>query len=612
MDFNRLCMGCMGERGDALVCPLCGYDENQKISPLALAPRTVLNQQYLIGRVLGSPGGFGVTYLAWDISLATAVAIKEYMPRALVTRDLNRSTVLPHSQGDEELFRYGLEQFLDEARLLAQFDHLNIVRVRSFFEANATGYLVMDYYRGMNLSEYLKQNGKMLAKPALWVLMPILDGLREVHERNILHRDIKPQNIYIIAERRRPILLDFGAARAAVQGRSQGLTAVLTEGFAPYEQYDRHGRQGPWTDIYACGATLYLMLTGQVPPPALERKLHDKLVPLDQLVSDVPPSISSAVMQALAVEPQQRPQDVRTFQSLLTGNGEIRLTSTTSVSFAEVECPQCRVKNRVPAGYSLADVKCTNCATPLNGAAFLSGHIPPTTPVAHTTLYTSAFTMMTRKGQTIAVATVMVLLLLGGGIWAKQSYDRSLAEEQAKRSVLEQQLKQKEVEAAQKAAEEKLSREIEQARREKDEETRKLSEEKVKQEAEAKRLAEENKRLRESMQATTRQQRVAPPADPVDPEVAEMERERRRAEAQARREEAARRAELARERREEQRQLAEERRQEREEAARSRAEPRPSTPAATPSQGTGTLDSLTDMACKFWGNCDARFRSNNR
>jgi serine/threonine protein kinase len=235
MDLDRLCIGCMGEKGETQICSLCGYDENQKISPLALTPRTILNQQYLIGRVLGAPGGFGVTYLAWDISLATPVAIKEYMPRALVARDPNRSTVLPHSQGDEELFRYGLEQFLDEARLLAQFDHLNIVRVRSFFEANATGYLVMDYYRGMNLAEYVKQNNKLLAKPALWVMMPILDGLREVHERGVLHRDIKPQNIYIIAERRRSILLDFGAARAAMQGRSQGLTAVLTEGFAPYE-----------------------------------------------------------------------------------------------------------------------------------------------------------------------------------------------------------------------------------------------------------------------------------------------------------------------------------------------------------------------------------------
>ena len=139
MDLDQLCMGCMGEKDAALVCSLCGYDESQKISPLALSPRTVLNQQYLIGRVLGSPGGFGVTYLAWDIRLTTSVAIKEYMPRALVSRDLNRSTVLPHSQGDEELFRYGLDQFLDEARLLAQFDHLNIVRVRSFFEFDPSG-----------------------------------------------------------------------------------------------------------------------------------------------------------------------------------------------------------------------------------------------------------------------------------------------------------------------------------------------------------------------------------------------------------------------------------------------------------------------------------------
>ena len=603
MDLDRLCIGCMGEKGETQICSLCDYDENQKISPLALTPRTILNQQYLIGRVLGAPGGFGVTYLAWDISLATPVAIKEYMPRALVARDPNRSTVLPHSQGDEELFRYGLEQFLDEARLLAQFDHLNIVRVRSFFEANATGYLVMDYYRGMNLAEYVKQSGKLLAKPALWVMMPILDGLREVHERGVLHRDIKPQNIYIIAERRRSILLDFGAARAAMQGRSQGLTAVLTEGFAPYEQYDRHGQQGPWTDIYACGATLYHMLTGQVPPSAFERKIREQLIPLEHLIPDLPPSVCNGVMQALAVEPQQRPQDVRTFQSLLTGNGQISLSSTVSVSFVEVECSQCRVKNRVPTGSALADMKCTNCSTPLGGPAFFSGAVPTTTPAAHLGLYNTSFALMTKKGQAIAAAAAVFLLLLGGGLWAKQSYDKSFAEEQAKRIAMETELKTKKEEDAKRVA-------VEQERKQREEETRRV-EEKAKHEAEAERLAKENKELADRLQAATRQPRVAPTPTPVDPEVAEMERERRRVEAKARAEKAAEDAEVARARREERAQLAAERRREkdkqREEAEGRKAQAAPSSPSG--SSSWGVIDSLTDTACKFLGTCDSRFRS---
>jgi len=164
--------------------------------------RTLLDRNhYLIGRVLGRPGGFGITYLGWDIRLEGFFAIKEYLPRDLAGRDTDRATVMPHSREDKELFRYGLEQFLQEARTLKKIDHSNVVRVSNFFEENDTAYLVMDYYKGITLEEYRKQQGGKIAETlAINIMMPILDGLREVHERGFLHRDIKPQNIYLTKE----------------------------------------------------------------------------------------------------------------------------------------------------------------------------------------------------------------------------------------------------------------------------------------------------------------------------------------------------------------------------------------------------------------------------
>lgn len=230
--------------------------------------------------------------------------------------------------------------------------------------------------------------------------------------------------------------------------------------------------------------------------------------------------------------------------------------------------------------------------------------------------------MMTRKGQSIAIGSAVLLLLLGGGLWAKQSYEKSLAEEQNRRLAVEQELKQKALEAEKHAEEakrlvaERERQQKEEIERRKDEDTRRLAEEKSRQEVEAKRLAEENQRLKDSLQASSRQQ-PAVRAAPLDPEVAEMERQRRVAEARARAEDATRRAETARQRREEealQRDIARKERAIAEAEAKLRSQT-PASPAALPNKsedGTGALDSVTDIACKFLGNCDARFRSNNR
>ena len=313
-----ICPACFLETFNNGACRACGFDENAPQSSLLLPPGTpLMNGQYLVGKILGKPGGFGITYLGWDSQLATYVAIKEYLPRDLAGRHLDRISVTTHTNGDSESFRYGLEQFLHEARTLAQFDHPNVVRVRAFFQENGTAYLVMDYLQGNSLSDHLANlGGRTSEKAALDIMLPILAGLSEVHAKGFLHRDIKPQNIYITTNGR-PILLDFGTARQSMGNR--GMTTVITPGYAPWEQYHRHGKQGPWTDIYACSATLYHLVTGIIPPEAAERVAQDDLLPPVQAAPGVSSTFSAAIMRALSIDPANRPQTITEFQNSLTG-----------------------------------------------------------------------------------------------------------------------------------------------------------------------------------------------------------------------------------------------------------------------------------------------------
>jgi serine/threonine protein kinase len=226
-------------------------------------------ESYEVNHVLGV-GGFGVTYKAYDHTLQREVAMKEYLPTGLAIRTPDGTTVTPKSENDVENYEYGLKRFLDEARTLAKFREPHIVRVLRYLEAHGTAYFIMDYEDGEPLGKRLKRTGTLGENEILAIMVPILRSLRSVHEQKFLHRDIKPANIYIRNDGS-PVLLDFGAARLALGEQSRAMTGMVTPGYAPFEQYFSRGKQGPWTDLYGIGATMYHCVTGLAPVASTDR-----------------------------------------------------------------------------------------------------------------------------------------------------------------------------------------------------------------------------------------------------------------------------------------------------------------------------------------------------
>ena len=267
-------------------------------------------------RVLGR-GGFGMTYLGWNIALDIPVAIKEYLPADLATREQDLSVVPQSSQAVAD-FQWGLERFLDEARTLARFQHPNIVRVHHFFEAHSTAYIVMDYVEGEDLSAYLTRKGTLSEDELKRILYPLLSALEMIHRADFLHRDIKPGNIVLRDSDDSPVLLDFGAARQATGAKSRSVTSIVTPGYAPIEQYSSRGRQGAWTDIYALGGVCYRALTGQVPEDATDRMRNDPLIPVSQRCAGrVSDAFLSAIDVALSVDEGDRPQSVEAWRAVM-------------------------------------------------------------------------------------------------------------------------------------------------------------------------------------------------------------------------------------------------------------------------------------------------------
>ena len=284
--------------------------------PLALPTGTVLAGKYVITQALGQ-GGFGITYVAEDYKTKEKVAIKEFFPDTMVTRGPDHSIMI-HSGPAGENFVYGKDCFLEEAKTLAEFiGNENIVRVISYFEENGTAYFAMEYIEGESFQDYIKSHGgKVSWEDATKFLIPVMDALAAVHAKGIVHRDVTPDNIYITKEGVVK-LLDFGAARYSLGDKSRSLDVVLKHGFAPKEQYTRHGKQGPFTDVYTVGASFYFALTGKRPPDAIDRIEEDDLMPPTSLGVAISPAAEDAILQALNVQPQDRFQSMSAFKNAL-------------------------------------------------------------------------------------------------------------------------------------------------------------------------------------------------------------------------------------------------------------------------------------------------------
>jgi len=272
--------------------------------------------EYRIDGILGQ-GGFGIAYAATDVNLAAKVVIKEYLPEEFAYRTLDNS-VQARDDTDQEFYQNGLDSFLVEARTLATFRHPNIVRVARFFEANKTAYMVLEYERGQSLKSYRKKHEHILEATIVSLLAPLLEGLEVVHDSGYLHRDIKPDNIYVRDEDGSLVLLDFGAARQTAIERSE-IGMVVTPGYGPLEQYAGGGRQGPWTDIYSLGATLFWLITGRKPLDAPSRLPEPDPLPSAEALGKGRYSVEflRAIDWMLRRHPGDRPQNVAQLRSAL-------------------------------------------------------------------------------------------------------------------------------------------------------------------------------------------------------------------------------------------------------------------------------------------------------
>lgn len=309
--MGKFCYGCMSPKNNSPICEHCGYNENLPNYPNQLPIGTVLNGQYLIGKVLGQ-GGFGITYIGWDLSLETTVAIKEYYPKRFASRDCTSSLAVSCiGEKAEEAFLQNRERFIAEAKIQAKLSLIpGIVQIQRLFEENNTAYIVMEYVRGIHLKQYMQiLNRSLTLEETFAVMLPVISAMEKIHEAELVHQDISPDNI-MIQNDGTVKLLDFGAAfeLGGENTRDEGAEpqqAVLKHGFAPIEQYGADGNVGPWTDVYALCATFYYCLTGTIPEDATERYLGNDNIDWTQ-ISELTASQITVLKRGLSIHPEYR------------------------------------------------------------------------------------------------------------------------------------------------------------------------------------------------------------------------------------------------------------------------------------------------------------------
>lgn len=351
-ELNLLCLGCMKKKTRGGACPYCGFDEKEYESCMYQLPlRTILNGKYLVGKVLGE-GGFGITYIAWDLSLQIPLAIKEYFPNTFAGRDSNRGNqVVPFTGSKQKYYLKGKENYIKEARTLARFCGKDgIVEVRDYFEENGTAYIVMEYLDGKNLIQILKnieKNHSHLHPKVVFDLMkPVIKTLNLVHEQGVIHRDISPDNMIMLSNNQIK-LIDFGASRDFSKSED-GMSVILKEGYAPEEQHRRDGKQGPWTDVYALCGTMYRAITGRKPEDAMSRLMGISLKKPSELgIREMNSSQEAVLMKGLEIKIENRIQNMEELYAALYENKTI-WTGTTEEGGTEIIPPPAPAPIPVP------------------------------------------------------------------------------------------------------------------------------------------------------------------------------------------------------------------------------------------------------------------------
>ena len=322
MEFNK-CLGCMEDfRG--YPCPNCGYDPGaDKGNGYALPPETILYGKYLVGRVLGQ-GGFGITYVGWDLALERKVAIKEYYPSGQVSRVPGERTLTWYTNANaQQAKQSGMEMFLKEARKMARVDEIpGVVRVRDLFRENDTAYIVMDFVEGETLKAQLKRTGPLSWDRAKEVFLPAIRIMEQVHQAGLVHRDLSPDNL-MLTPKGTVKILDLGAAKDLSINTGASSMQVAKDGFSPLEQYTKKGGSGPWTDVYAMAATIYYALTGILPPNAVDRMEEDTLSFDYPAFASLPEQAIKALKNALALTAQKRTQSMAELEEGLFGEGKV-------------------------------------------------------------------------------------------------------------------------------------------------------------------------------------------------------------------------------------------------------------------------------------------------
>lgn len=310
------------------ICPYCGYVEGTAAKEAYhMEPGSILHGKYIIGKVLGY-GGFGVTYIGWDFVLEQVVAVKEYLPSEFATRVPGEDAVTVYSGEKTQQFSIGRDKFSDEAKRLAQFNTVDgVVEIKDTFKENNTSYIVMEYLEGETLKQRIERDGKINVDDTIAIIKSILITLDKVHKGDIIHRDIAPDNIFLCHDGRIK-LLDFGASRYATVQHSKSLSVILKEGYAPEEQYRSKGEQGPWSDVYAVGATMYKMLTGVTPEDAMERAENDRLKSVGKYGVKLPKGVETALMNSLNVFAEDRTRSAKEFLDELEAEDVKRKTIT--------------------------------------------------------------------------------------------------------------------------------------------------------------------------------------------------------------------------------------------------------------------------------------------